>query len=297
MNEQSPASGKNLASLLIADYWQKLAIPPTPGDSLQADSTKTLLSRAWTFDHYIKPILDNYVTWFEKSKEQSNFTYQLTELNEHQLAGLIDVVTDCGIGKAQEYFAELKTDTRLSDHVNRMTLNSTLKDYADLNQGYGRRLGWYAMIRATKPRVVVETGVDKGLGSCVIASAILRNRTEGFPGKYFGTDINRQAGYLFTDPYSSAGQILYGDSIESLLKLDEPIDLFINDSDHSAAYEANEYLTVHSRLSYRAVILGDNSHVSPSLFEYASRCNKKYLFFSEKPKDHFYPGAGIGICF
>lgn len=297
MDEHPSMSGQNLASLLIADYWQKLNIAPTPADSLPAASNKALLSRAWTFAHYIKPILDNYVTWFEQSKEQSNFTYQLTELNEHQLAGLIDVVTDCGIGKAREYFSELKTDTRLSDHVNRMTLNSALKDYADLNQGYGRRLGWYAMIRATKPRVVVETGVDKGLGSCVIASALLRNRTEGFPGKYFGTDINPQAGYLFTEPYASAGQILYGDSIDSLKKMDEPIDLFINDSDHSAAYEANEYVTVHGKLSYRAVVLGDNSHISPSLFEYATSHHKKYLFFSEKPKDHFYPGAGIGICY
>jgi len=24
-------------------------------------------------------------------------------------------------------------------------------------------MGWYAMVRASKPRIVVETGVDKGL--------------------------------------------------------------------------------------------------------------------------------------
>jgi hypothetical protein len=45
--------------------------------------------------------------------------------------------------------------------------------------------------------------------------------------------------------------ILYGDSIESLAKLDESIDLFINDSDHSAEYEAREYITVGPRLSER----------------------------------------------
>lgn len=297
MDEKPNMSGQNLASLLIADFWQKLGIPPMTTEGLQSDSCKALMSRTWTFNHYLKPMLDNYVTWFEKSKEQSNFTYQLTELNEHQLAGLIDVVTDCGIGTAQKYFSELKSDSGLSGHVNRMTLNSVLKDYADLNPGYGRRLGWYAMIRATKPRVVVETGIDKGLGSCVIASAILRNRLEGFPGKYFGTDINRQAGYLFTDPYSCAGQILYGDSIDSLSKMDEPIDLFINDSDHSETYEAKEYLAIHSKLSYRAIILGDNSHATSALFDYAKTNNKRFCFFSEKPKDHFYPGAGIGICY
>lgn len=296
-DEQPKASGKNLASRLIADYCQKLNIPPMPVDAPQMVASRALRDRAWTFENYIKPILDSYVTWFETSKEQANFTYHLTEHNEQQLAGLVDVVTDCGIGKAQEYTAELKADAALVDHVNRMTLNSPLRDYADLNQGYGRRLGWYAMVRAMKPRVVVETGVEKGLGSCVITSALLRNRAEGHPGMYFGTDIDPQAGYLFTEPYSSAGQILYGDSIDSLSRLDEPIDLFINDSDHSAAYEAREYATIHGKLSYRAVILGDDSHVSPALFEYASSHGRRYLFFAEKPRDHFYPGAGIGVCF
>ena len=54
--------------------------------------------------------------------------------------------------------------------------------------------------------------------------------------EYIGTDINPNAGYLFDEIYSENGKILYGDSIESL-KLNAEIDLFINDSDHSAEYE------------------------------------------------------------
>ena len=297
MNERQTASGQNLASQLIIDYWKKLNIPPTPIDAQQSRASELLRNRAWTFDNYIKPILDDYVAWFENSKEQANFTYHLTELNERQLAGMVDAVSGCGLAAAQGYIAELKSDVALVEHVNRMTLSSPQRDYADLNQGYGRRLGWYALVRALKPRVVVETGVEKGLGSCVITSALLRNRTEGSPGRYFGTDIDRQAGCLFTEPYASAGQILYGDSIESLSRLDETIDLFINDSDHSVAYESREYLTVHGKLSPHAIILGDNSHASPALFEYASHHGKRYLFFAEKPQGHFYPGAGIGVCF
>lgn len=297
MTDLKDASGKNLASLLIADYWQKLGIPPTPASSLEDPSQRNLLGRAWTFNVYIKGILDNYVNWLENSKELSNFTYDLTPLNEQQLAGFIDTVTDCGIAKAQDYFNELKSDAGLREHVNRLTLNSPLREHADLNQGYGKRLGWYAFVRATKPRVVVETGVDKGLGSCVLSAALIRNAQEGFPGRYYGTDINPQAGYLYAAPYNGVGTILYGDSIESLKNLAEPIDLFINDSDHSAEYEAQEYATIHGKLSYRAMIIGDNAHVTSSLFDYAHQHNKKYLFFSEKPKDHFYPGAGIGLCF
>lgn len=93
------------------------------------------------------------------------------------------------------------------------------------------------------------------------------------------------------------GEILYGDSIESLSSLTDPIDLFINDSDHSEVYETKEYQVVHPKLNYGPIILGDNAHATSSLFDYAVRENKRFTFFSEKPKDHFYPGAGIGASF
>ena len=63
---------------------------------------------------------------------------------------------------------------------------------------FGRRLGWYAIARATKPKVIVETGVERGHGSVLLCSAILHNAIEGFPGRYFGTDIDPSAGWLLT---------------------------------------------------------------------------------------------------
>ncbi len=55
-------------------------------------------------------------------------------------------------------------------------------------------------------------------------------------------DVN--AGWLFREPYSTFGKILYGDSIESLKNFKEPIDLFINDSDHDPEYEYREYESI-----------------------------------------------------
>ena len=43
-------------------------------------------------------------------------------------------------------------------------------------------IGWYSLIRATRPKIVIETGVDRGLGTAVIAAALKRNAEEGFPG-------------------------------------------------------------------------------------------------------------------
>jgi predicted O-methyltransferase YrrM len=159
----------------------------------------------------------------------------------------------------------------------------------------GRRLGWYAVARRLKPRLIVETGVDFGLGSCVLSAALLRNASDGFPGRYIGTDINPAAGRLFTEPYRSVGQIAYGDSIETLSRLQSPIDLFVNDSDHSAEYEANEYRTIEPLLSEQGVILGDNSHATSALADFSERSDRRFVFFHEVPSDHWYPGAGIGV--
>jgi hypothetical protein len=71
-----------------------------------------------------------------------------------------------------------------------------------------------------------------------LCAALLRNATEEFSGKYYGTDLNPTAGYFLKGRYADVGPILFGDSITSLANFGGEIDLFINDSDHSADYEA-----------------------------------------------------------
>ena len=101
---------------------------------------------------------------------------------------------------------------------------------------------------------MVETGVDKGLGAVVLCAAILRNRAEGNKSRYYGTDIDPHAGCLLCGPYKQAGEILYGDSIESLRGMQDKIGVFVNDRDHSASYELEEYKTVLPLLHLDSVI-------------------------------------------
>lgn len=115
--------------------------------------------------------------------------------------------------------------------------------------------------------------------------------------RYYGTDINPNAGYLLGGEFASMGEILFGDSIESLKKLDQPIDLFINDSDHSAEYEYHEYQTIKDKLSPKGVILGDNAHANNKLALFSAEINRHFIFFREEPREHWYPGGGIGISF
>lgn len=232
--------------------------------------------------------------WSASNSEDSNFLYAISPLSKQNLSHILAIAFDSTPSKVRALFSEIENDNCFQQHIS-TELRKYLPGASVID--IGRRLGWYAVARVTKPKVIVETGVDFGLGSCVMCAALLRNRVEGFPGRYIGTELRKEAGQLLLEPYSSTGEIRFGDSIETLSQMTETIDLFINDSDHSIEYEAKEYETIKDRLSKKAVILGDNSHFSPALADFSERNSRKFIFFKEDPVNHWYPGAGIGISF
>jgi len=71
----------------------------------------------------------------------------------------------------------------------------------------------------------------------------------------------------------------------------------VNDSDHSAQYERQEYETIASRLASAGLILGDNCHCNDVLADFSTTRGRQFVFFREEPRDHWYPGGGIGISF
>ena len=253
--------------------------------------------RAKTALGYFVGPLSNLIKWLFWSKEITNYSYDIEENNKKYLSSLIADILNVEFDTVMTYIREIEKDTELKQHIEDVTANSSLSFLADKEVKYGRRVGWYAFARALKPNIIIETGVEKGLGACVLAAALKRNKEEGYEGKYFGTDNDITAGYLFSGDYADYGSILYGDSIESLTKFDGTIDLFINDSDHSEEYEADEYNTIANKLSEHAIVLGDNSHVTNKLLNFSLKTNRHFIFFQEKPSEHWHPGAGIGISF
>lgn len=232
--------------------------------------------------------------WTWTSTEHSNFGYDLTPSNKRHLSAMLSQATGRPRDVIEGFMRELNDDRALRSHV-----RSTLELPHD-TPIFGRRMGWYALVRALRPRMVVETGVDQGLGSCVLCAALLRNAEEGHPGRYVGTDINPRAGVLMRPPYDSVGAIRIGDSattLERMVAEGTRIDLFINDSEHSADYERREYGIVESALGPDSWIIADNAHATDELLEFANRTGRSFLFFKEQPANHWYPGAGIGLAF
>jgi hypothetical protein len=257
----------------------------------------TFLYRVYYASGYFNKKYWQILKWGFTSNEISNFTYELSDENLLYLAHTIGVIVNKDPGEIRTYIDELNNDLELKNHIVDVTASSSLKKHADMKVEFAKRLGWYAFARALKPKLIVETGVDKGLGAVVLCSALHRNKAEGFEGRYIGTDINPEAGYLLTGKYATVGKIMYGDSIQSLKTISEKIDLFINDSDHSAEYEYQEYKTIKNNLTDRTIILGDNSHVTDKLAVFSLEEKRKFIFFKEGPKNHWYPGSGIGISF
>lgn len=244
----------------------------------------------------LKPVF-RCVIWTFTSREHYNFTYHLEPLNIAHLTSLLSVVTGKDCNAIAGYLREVQEDSQLREHLLRHTKSSKEKYVADMDVRFGRRIGWYALARAIRPRVIVETGVDKGLGSCVLAAALMKNATEGFPGRLIGIDINPRAGYLLQAPYDQFGKIICGDSLATLRSLNEEVDMFIHDSVHTPEFEFNEYLAVQPKLSRNAIVLSDNAHFTDRLLVWAQQNDRDFLFFGEKPKDHWWPGDGLGIAF
>ena len=247
--------------------------------------------RAWG------PRLKCTVKWLLKSREITNFTYDLHPLNRRYLAVFTANILNRPCDDVLMFFAELENDQNLAEHVRKVTASTPSGFISDSEPQFARRLAWYALARALKPKVIVETGVDKGLGACLLTSALMRNADEGNTGHYYGLDIDPEAGFLLCGQYAEYGELIIGDALASLGRFEDTIDLFINASDHHFDYEAEEYETIAPKLTPDAVIIGDNAHLSDALLRFARESGRHFQFFKEVPLKHWYSGAGIGVAF
>ncbi len=152
-------------------------------------------------------------------------------------------------------------------------------------------MGWYAIVRLARPQLVVETGTDKGLGSATLARALQRNGS----GQLVTIDTNPAAGSLLNG--TDLAQVIIGNSLDILPSLQGEIDLFIHDSLHTRDHELAELAAIEGAISADSIVLSDNSHATDALPVWSQKVGRHFLFFAEKPSDHWYRGGGIGAAF
>jgi len=264
--------------------------------SLRAKILQSRFLPLLVFPYRLKLVLQHLVhqsnssaKWLFRSKEFANFTYDLTPANKNHLAWFVSGVCNVPVQEIEQFFLELESNTHLKQHIAALLRASHRGNEIDGQAFFGRRLGWYAIVRATKPNVVVETGTEKGLGSLVIAEALLRNGR----GRLVTIDVEPQSGLLIGGVWAKVTEHVIADSLVALSTISN-IDLFIHDSDHSADHESRELDSVSSHLSATAIVLSDNSHATSVLAEWSQKRKRHFSFFAEKPLNHWYPGAGLG---
>lgn len=229
--------------------------------------------------------------WLFRSREFTNFTYELTPLSREYLCWFVAAIARVPVCDVRGYVAELETDQDLRRHIRASIEASPLRGSADREVRYGRRAGWYALTRALQPAHIVETGTDKGLGACVFAAALLRNGS----GRLTTIDVNPTSGYLVNGPYAAVCDLRVADSLAVLPEL-RGVDLFIHDSDHSPLHEAAELRLVEPLLSDGALVLSDNADITDELARWAEATGREFSFFAEQPSGHWFRGGGIGAA-
>jgi predicted O-methyltransferase YrrM len=228
--------------------------------------------------------------WLVTRSEFTNYSYEITGLNRNYLIAFIAYVTKKDFSFVNGIFLEIENNKEFQKYLEHQ-ISKIQRKYELPEQVYfARRLGWYALIRILKPEVVVETGTDKGLGTLLIAQALKENSH----GKVYSFDIDPFSGILIDLKDWGNIELVKGDSIENLKKM-EKIDMFIHDSDHSKNHEMSEYESIQKSLSTNSIVISDNSQFTSALLEWSTKNNRKFLFFKEESKNHWYPGDGIGV--
>jgi len=217
--------------------------------------------------------------------ELSNFTYDIA--NRDELAAFVAEVAGCEAFMALEYIAELDADQEFSAALAYLLASRPHQKRPAL---YGRRLGWYAIVRALKPSLVFETGTSDGLGAAVLGRAMQRNSV----GRAITFDIKDWTGWLI--PQDLPVERVIGDSTitlpETVARCGSP-DLLLHDSDHSYAHELGEFEALYQP---GMLLLTDNVHATTALADFARSRGLTFAYWLERPLDHWYPGSGIGAA-
>ena len=226
-------------------------------------------------------------------RELTNFTYEIGNLGE--LAAALGSALDVPPASIASFVDELALDTHLSAE-----LAIRLASRRDRNRRmpFGRRLGWYAIVRVRKPRLVVETGVHDGLGSIAILLALQRNALEGIDGRLVSMDVNDQSGWLIPERLRGRLEARIGRSLDVIPEVPRTssVDIFIHDSDHRYEYELDELRAVRELAAPAIVYVSDNAHATTALRDFATDEGLAFTFWKEEPVGHFFDGAGIGLA-
>jgi hypothetical protein len=223
--------------------------------------------------------------------ELDNFTYELA--NEHELPAFVAGVTGSSPIEAAAHMFELSSDRVLRDELEAQT-----RGRLDMKRRpeYGHRLAWYALVRWLKPRLIVETGVQDGLGSVVLLRALERNFEEGAPGRLMSFDLLPGSGSLVSDRFRSNWELVTGSTFDTLRDAlgGHSVAMLVHDSLNTYECEQFEFGVALQHADDRLLLITNRAALG-GLRDVARAHGLPYYEFHEQPL-HFYPGTPQGVA-
>jgi len=153
----------------------------------------------------------------------------------------------------------------------------------------------YAIVRALKPRLILETGVFDGSFTIFFLKGLEANYQEhGIDGKLISIDLpsyttiaestsqmkrsclppNQKPGWLIPDNLRNRWQLRLGDSLQLLpivLEEIDNIDIFLHDSLHTYSHMKFEYETVWPCIKKHGILMSHDIHWNKAFREFVKK--------------------------
>lgn len=198
------------------------------------------------------------------------------------------------------YRRELLDDGEFQDHLKRCRV--------DVHYVFSGLPELYAVVRAAKPGVIVETGVASGMSSAHILRALAANNrgtlhSIDLPNVQYGSVLpeGRATGWIVPAALRPRWKLNIGDSrklLPDMLQALGHVDLFLHDSDHSYDNMSFEFEQAFPKLEPGGLLLSDDSHLHTAWDDFCKNHGLRptrvaHLGVTRKPRNARIPSSGI----
>jgi hypothetical protein len=225
--------------------------------------------------------------------EVGDFSYEIA--NEHELGQFLAHALAVDVSEIDGYLVEAHAAAALT-----RDLSARVRWRPDMKRriALANRVAWYVVVRASKPKLVVETGIKHGIGSLVLLVALERNASEGSRGRLMSFDDDPYSGWVVPDRLSASWERICATTdvaLESALA-GHAVDLFICDTPPNYELESFEMRTALRHASPGVILIAGNGDRTTVLPELVAELGGDYHLFAERPRHPIFPGTGVAIA-
>jgi Methyltransferase domain len=141
----------------------------------------------------------------------------------------------------------------------------------------------YLLVRSTRPRLVLETGVDQGVSSTFLLEAMRENGVGTLLSIDIGTTTESQqpVGWLVPPELRARWDLRIGPAERLLPQIGERPDIFLHDSLHTYDHMTMEFAWADAHLAPGGLLLSDDIDCNASYTDFLQRGGSRWRSLSD----------------